>query len=290
MIVASAHRPSLVQAQQLTLRVPARCGSVAEFTARVARLAGEQAAQRAEATVVITRRGGDYQLDVTVPAAQRGSRHTDCRVLLETAALIVAFSVNPELAEPAPDALPSQSIASAPAQDSPERPRAPSDVELTAHGELGVLYGVVPALSVPVGLGLRIARKKVGATFALRYVPPVESDGTGPRVRAQAAGASVVAHYAPWRALQAGAGFEVDVLHGRGRAVTATESDVTSRSAVRLELLVHLLSRGRHRLSLAGHAALAVHRASFVVTGFGRVYDSEIVSLSLNLRWALSIR
>jgi hypothetical protein len=284
--------PAAAHADALRLEVPAGCGDSTSFRARVDQLAGPRASQRAVARVSIQRLArGDYRLNVKLQDAQRRSRHADCRVLLEAAALIVAFSVDPARAQKSAlaetDREPAASTASAASEAPAQQEQHASTLRVVSHLELGVWRGVLPRAGVPLGIGASVVLGRLVPGVSLRYAYPVASGGA-PRVVAQAFGATLVASYALWPFLQAGLGMDFDVLAGRGRGATTSQRDVTSREAVRFEVLGRLALAGRHALCLVAALDVAVHRGAFVVEGFGPVFRSDVTALSLALRWERS--
>jgi hypothetical protein len=273
---------------QLQLNVPASCGNLPAFSARVNQLAGEHAVDRAHASVtVMPEPGGGFQLEVQLPSTLRRSQHADCRVLLDAAALIVALSVNPDLVQDAlqnePPAAPVVAVPQVPQVQAPAR-----RWQIASHADVALLYGVLPAWSVPLSLGMRFSREKAGFGFALRYIPPRESDGT-PRVQVQGFGGRLLAHYALKSWFEVALGVEADLLHGQGRAVPEARSDTTSRVAAKLELAFPLHLGARNTLALTTSAELAMRRGAFVVAGYGSVFTPELITFSVGARWLLSI-
>lgn len=277
-------------AQANAFDVPAECGSELEFSAELERLAGADASRARPSLVRIEHdpSAGTYRLTLEVAGQHRELTHTDCRVLLRSAAVISAASVKVDAPEPptivAPVA-PAQPAATSASAGSP-REQAPPVVEKHAraseptprlHGHVavggGIAVGVVPAATPAAELRGGISRGAWGATLAGRYFAPQSATVEGRVAVIRGYGLRAAGVLAPTTWLSASLGLDVELLVGRGRdgvAVPATDSAWTLAPSA--ELAVIPIQNEHLALELAVLGRVALVRPVFEVGGFGALY------------------
>lgn len=274
-------------AQATTFEVPAECGDELAFETELVRLAGEDAARARPSLIRIAREGADglYRLTLVVGGQTRELEHTDCHVLLRSAAIIVAASLEAET--PAPPALAPRAAPElrARAITAPEL-RAPTAIPASHSNEsargadwrgdlavgVGVTAGVMPGASAAFELRGGVLGELFGASVGVRYFPPrfLAVDGRG--VDIWGLGVRAAAVVAPVPALHLSLGLDADRLSGRGSGVATPERASAWTVAPSAELAVIPFQNKHLSLELAAEGRLALVRPVFVVTGFQELY------------------
>ncbi|HSU41893.1 MAG TPA: hypothetical protein VLJ38_20075, partial [Polyangiaceae bacterium] len=252
------------------------------------RLAGADASRARPSLVRIEHDAGSgtYRLTLEVAGQHRELTHTDCRVLLRSAAVISAASVKVDAPPPvvAPVASsPPQAMSSSPSvtrQDAPPvtEPHArSSEPTRRLHGHVavggGIAVGVVPAATPAAEVRGGISRGAWGATLAGRYFAPQSATVEGRVADIRGYGLRAAGVLAPTTWLSVSLGLDIELLVGRGRdgvAVPATDSAWTLAPSA--ELAAIPIQNEHLALELAVLGRVALVRPVFEVGGFGALY------------------
>jgi hypothetical protein len=158
-------------AAALEWTAPAECPPVAELRSRVEAVVGRALAESLNANARVTRSSeGRYAADVQVRVSGReGERHleeSDCRVLTDAAAAVLAMSLMPEAPAPSPESPPLLSPPPAESAPPPPAPPAPPRFALGSLATAG--YGTLPSVAAGAGLEAAfypLARLRIEASF-----------------------------------------------------------------------------------------------------------------------------
>jgi hypothetical protein len=264
----------------ISLQAPPACGTVETLRTRVSELAPDSARR---ADVFVSAEDEAYRLVVTLPGDTRELRDADCLALLEAAAVVIALE-QPEPA-PRPAAIAALVEPSAPRVDAAPRTARRASVQLPGWLELGGTYGMLPALSGALGLGVGLRAGRVGASFGAHYLLPAET-AARPAVRVQGTQATLLFTLVALPRLALGAGGRVSFLHGRGRRVDQVHSAWLVPWSALLEARLTALKRPRDQLGIAAATGVALRRPQFRVSGHGTVHQPDRFQASLGLFWA----
>lgn len=282
-LVAGVALASLVSrgasAETSLFELPPACGSESEFRTELVRLVGADAERAWPATLHILRDepNATYVLKLEVGGRTRELSHADCRVLFRSALVVAAASVRPPLeaapapapateAEPAPEPKPAPQPDSIPSDSPPLQP--------TLALGAGLALGVVPNADAAFELRAGLMRGLLGASLAVRYLPPrfVSTEGRG--VDIQGLGFRLAGVVTPWPALALSAGLDADWLSGTGTSgIDKPSTDSAWTLAPSLEAALIPFKNNHLALELAVEGRLALQRPHFEVTGFRQVYE-----------------
>ncbi len=286
-------------AQTAAFDVPAECGDEAGFVRELVRLSGNDAPRARPSLLRIARESdGTYRLTLVFAGRTRELEHADCRVLLRSAAVIVAASLKAEAAAaPTPDSAPApvparteEAVGVSVAAPEPAPREAEGARSSSLHGNLaagvGVAAGFVPGVTGALELRGGLLGERFGASLGLRYFPSrfVAVEGRG--VDVWGLGVRAAAVVAPWPAVDFSLGLDVDRLSGRGSNVTRPERDSAWTLAPSAEVALIPLRNKHLTLELAAEGRLALERPVFVVTGFQDLYRVPSWGMVLVLRGA----
>jgi hypothetical protein len=268
----------------LVMRAPEACGSTRDLAERIAALVGPGGATL-DADVTVTAEASDYRLTVALPGEARELRDTDCRALLEAAAVVIALALRPpdeapQVAEVAPHV---ESIARE--DEAPLPSRAARRVSMQGWLEVGGQYGLLPGLGGALGAGTAVHGERLGLQLQAHYLWPSSTAGH-PAVRVQGVQAALLLRVAPLSRLTLGLGGAAAFLHGRGTRVDHVRSAWLAPASALLEARVTALEQRRNQLGIVAGAGLALVRPHFRVTGHGSVHQPETFQAALGLFWS----
>lgn len=257
---------------------PAVCPTAAAVRARVAVLVGAAARRRARVRWDLTVRPDGTGFVAAVRAENEGMTSSQtlsaprCVELAETAALLLAWTVQPDGA-PAPPPPP-------PAPPPPPRaPRRWASVGLGLRVDVGLSPSLAIAPALALGLGASRWSLRLDATWLPAQDAPLDARRGG-RFEAWTAALSVCARWGRgrWRAGPC-AGVEAGVIHAEGYGVSAPASTWEPWVAARGGGALDLALWGPVHLAVAVVARVPLRRASFVLEGVGAVHQSAAVGV-----------
>jgi hypothetical protein len=273
LVALVAHGTSFAESR---FQAPQDCGSQAEFSRELERLLGGQATHAEPLSVVIDGEGGaDYRLRIVLREGTRELRHTDCRTLFRSAVVIAAASYERERRRhpPRSNATVASPTREARGRREPQAERSMSFEPRVAAGA-GAALGPLPGVAPLFELSLGVVRNRVGFLVAVRYLSGTEErKPSGHGVLINALGARALVSFEPWHRLRTAAGATVYRLNGHGRGTVQPLSDATYTVEPVLEISAVLLRSEALELELGVGAHFAAVRPSFLIGGFGEVYE-----------------
>lgn len=258
---------------------PAACPGPAAVRARVATLVGGEAQREARVQWEVTVRVDGTGYAATVRAQNEGVATAQtltaprCDELAETAALLLAWTVQPEGPPTTPAPAPAAPPAIPPAPTSAASPWS-WGVEAGLRADVGLSPGVSPGPFVAFEVG----QARWALRLDLGWITPQEAlldARRGGRFTAWTVALSGCARWGVgrWRGGPC-VGVEAGVIHGAGVGVTdpaeAWEPWIAARAGGRVELV--LIGPLRAVASVAARAPL--RRAAFVLDGVGPVHQA----------------
>ncbi|HEX6271718.1 MAG TPA: hypothetical protein VFZ53_01695 [Polyangiaceae bacterium] len=261
-------------AAQGGFHAPETCGTQAEFSRELERLLGAEGPRATPQSVTIDGSdGADYRLLIVLREGTRELRHTDCRTLFRSAVVIAAASYQEERRRQASPAEPPAPASPRAPPSAPPEPSSPS-IRFFLGGGIGAAAGPLPAVSPLFELAFGAEREKLGLSLALRYFVGTEArEPSGHGVLVNGFGARLMVAYEPWRPLRASAGVGVYRLSGEGRGTFEPLSDETVAVEPALELMALPVRTDAFELGIAVGAHWAAVQPSFVIGGYGEVFE-----------------
>ena len=272
-------------------RVPAECGTEAEFRERLGALASVDATNAMPSALVIAPDvAGGFRLTLGLGGETRELVHTDCRVLFRSALVIAATAANPELQLddtgseplPAPLAAPTPTTAPAPppapATPPPPEPKTEPHAGVPLRGSLaagaGVAVGVVPKAAPAFELRAAAHLGIWAASLSGHYFLPARATSEGRTVDIQGVGARLAGRVTPHHLVALSLGLEADWLEGHGGAgISSPTNDSAWTVAPLAEVALVPWQNDNFSFEIAGLGRIAVLRPVFEVTGYGTVYE-----------------
>jgi len=274
--LARAQESGGITAPRTPFELPVECGTEAEFRTELTRLVGPDVERAWPSTLRIT---GDatagYRLTLDVAENRREFEHSDCRVLFRSALVVAAASVQTAEVAPPPPAPVPPPAAVPPTREQPaaEKTDGPT-LRATAGAGAGVAVGVVPGATAAFEARLGGELGAFGVVIGGRYFLPryVEVEGRG--VDIQGFGLQVAFRVEPIELLALSAGFDADLLVGKGTAeIEVPLEDSAWTLAPSLELALIPINTRHLSVELAVSGRVAVQRPVFEVTGFRTLYQ-----------------
>lgn len=285
------------------LEIPSSCGSQSELTREVDALRASADTQPpARPEVRLAAQGDEYVLQVALPDGVRTLRDHDCRALFRAAIVIAALGqeraadalldarTETQTAPPPPDpaaVLAAPPLVATPAGNptphaeptvaaAPQRPapRARPDAQAHAFGQVELAYGVVPAFSAALSLGVAWRRGLWGFRAWYGYLTPRTHEQAEQAVRIQGLDVALSLELVPLEWLSVGLGADLFCLRGQGLGVNNARVDWTVQPAPHLALRARVLSRGRLGLELTGRALWSPKPSSFALAGGDDLYTA----------------
>jgi hypothetical protein len=260
-----------------SLRVPAECGSEAEFE-RETRARLDREVPALPTAVAIERTGDGYLLRMRVGEELRELRDLDCRELFR-AAVVVAVAT--AMSQPRPKGRPKRGEAPKPDPTEPER-AAPADRHDRAPSRLsgslaiggGAHSGHSPKLVPMVELEAKFSASDFGAALGVRYIAPGSTlDDAGRGVEIEGVGLQLSGLYAPLPLLEARLGVGAFRLSGAGLGSPGDRSDSAWSGGPIAGLSVLPLRRGRVWVAAALEGEWHVVRPAFQILNYGEVFQ-----------------
>jgi hypothetical protein len=244
-------------------QAPEGCGTHAEFSRELERLLGTEAPSAEPRSVLLERaETGEYRLRIELRDGTRGLRHADCRTLFRSAIVIAAASHEAERRR--------HGDATEQAASRAERPPWILRVSAGAGAAAGPLPGVAPLFEISGGADHR----RLGLTLSARYLPAtVVRTPSRQGVLVTGAGARLLASYEPWPRVRIAIGAAAHLLYGEGRGARDPASDATYDIESVVELAAVPLRTESFKFEVGVGAHWAAVRPSFLITGFGEVYE-----------------
>jgi hypothetical protein len=239
-----------------------------------------------DATVTVTAQASDYRLTVALSDETRELRDTNCRALLEAAAVMIALAVRPPSEAPqVPEIAPHVESIAVRDDALPVPTDGKRRLSLQGWLELGGSYGMLPGLGAALGAGALIGAGRTGLELQTHYLFPSETKGE-PAVRVQGVQTALLLRVTPLARLALGLGGAATFLHGRGTHVDQVKSAWIVPGSALLEARVIAVERRRNQLGIASGAGLALVRPHFRVGRHGSVHQPHAWQASLGLFWA----
>jgi hypothetical protein len=275
LLAAAALLTSVPSWAAASLRVPAECGSEAEFESETrARLDREVPAL--PTVVAIERTGDGYLLRMRVGEEVRELRDLDCRELFR-AAVVVAVAT--AMSQPRPSGRPKRGATPKPDPAEPERAatadrdRAGSRLTGSLAIGVGAHSGHSPDLVPLVELEAKLSASQFGGALGLRYLAPGSTlDGAGRGVEIEGAGLQLSGLYAPTPLFEARLGVGAFRLSGSGLGSPGDRSDSAWSGGPIAGVSVFPLRRGRVWVAGALEGEWHLVRPAFQILNYGEVF------------------
>lgn len=272
-----------------SVKLPAGCGSSAEFEREVERRLGREA-RLPPTSVEIVAEGAQYHLDMSVGAERRELRDADCVELFRAAVVVaVAVTLSESAARPNPAARDEATATSGPPEPSGNADSSqtgPSDLELSAALGAGLTVGLLPKLAPAFELqGRALFAERFGFALAGRYIARTEqeADAEGRAVSAHAIGGLLSGLYQPSDYWEAGLGGSVYRLAGTGSGA-GNRSDTAWAAGPHAGLRFIPLPRSRIWIGLGGGLHWNALRPRFEFLNHGQIFISSRFNFSLFLQ------
>lgn len=295
------------------LEIPSSCGSASELTREVDALRASAETPPPRPEVRLAPEGDEYVLQVALPDGVRTLRDHDCRALFRAAIVIAALGQEraadalldaraeapaatptpnpaagalaaPPLVVPASSSAPPKSkpptVAPAARRSAP-KPRPDAQAHAFAQAELA--YGVEPAFSAALSLGVSWRRGLWGFRAWYGYLTPRTHEQGDQGVRVQGLDAALSFELVPLEWLTLGLGADLFCLRGQGLDVSNPRVDWTVQPAPHLALRARVLQRGRIGLELTGRALWSPKPSSFALAGGDDLYTAAHFGFQLGL-------
>lgn len=264
---------------------PAVCPGPAAVRARVATLVGAAAQREARVRWDVTVRPDGTGFVAAVRAENEGTASSQtlsaprCEELAETAALLLAWTVQPDGA-PAPPPPP-------PAPPAPRASPRPSPRWASVGLGLRVDGGLAPSVAVGPSIALSLGASRWALRLDAAWLPPQDAPfdaRRGGRFEAWTGSLSVCARWGRgrWRAGPC-AGVEAGAIRAEGYGVSDPASTWEPWIAARGGGALDLALWGPVHLALAVAARVPLRRAAFVLEGVGAVHQSAAVGVAGDL-------
>jgi hypothetical protein len=275
LLAAAALLASVPSWAAASLRVPAECGSEAEFE-RETRARLDREVPALPTVVAIERAGDGYLLRMRVGNELRELRDHDCRELFR-AAVVVAVATAMSQSRPAgqPKRAAPEPAAKEPARELPtERgDRAPSPLTGSLAIGGGAHSGHSPKLVPLVELEAKVSASHFGGALGLRYLAPGSTlDDAGRGVEIEGIGVQLAGLYAPLPLIEARLGVGAFRLSGSGLGSPGDRSDTAWSGGPIAGVSVLPLRRGRVWVAAALEGEWHVLRPAFQILNYGEVF------------------
>ncbi|MFO0627251.1 MAG: hypothetical protein U0325_16700 [Polyangiales bacterium] len=264
---------------------PPGCPNAAAVRARVATLVGAEARRDARVSwaVSVRRDGGGYLAAVRAHNDGQPSTQTlsapRCEELAETAALLLAWTIQPDGLPPAPPPAPAPAPPPPPPRSTPLRWRVGAGLRLDV--------GMMPGVALGPGLTADVGGPHASLSLDLAWLPTQEGPfdpRRGGRFEAWTAALSGCARWSV-RRWTAGpcAGLEAGALRAEGYGVSNPARAWEPWIAARTGGFVELAIAGPLRVVVRLAARIPLRRAAFVLEGVGAVHQPSALGLVADL-------
>jgi hypothetical protein len=277
LLAAAAFFASVPSWAAASLRVPAECGSEAEFE-RETRARLDREVPALPTVVAIERTGDGYLLRMRVGDELRELRDHDCRELFRAAVVVAvatAMSQSRPAAEPERGAAPRAPVKKEPEREAPAGRGDRAASRLTASLAIGggAHSGHSPKLVPLVELEAKVSASDFGGALGVRYLAPGSTlDDAGRGVEVEGVGVQLAGLYAPFPLFEARLGVGAFRLSGTGLGSPGDRSDTAWSGGPIAGVSLVPLRRGRVWVAAALEGEWHLVRPAFQILNYGEVF------------------